>query len=228
MPEFGTVLLNGLLYTHIWTIVAANVFFSYNWKTYWYISVPHSCIIISSHSLGWGLLSRFPPFRYFHNFSTSLKYMLAIEYHVHSWQVSAAVTPVKYEWDSKNVTSTFARSKILLTEKLTNGALVTPTPGLQPQMGIRRILRGQLLYLLRCVNLSGKHFCTQYNFKAIVVLWGRFCNCDIWQHVKLEVWPGAAILWERTRFSVPDTGMSRKGVTFYTKTGSSCNVAGLE
>ena len=42
---------------------------------------------------------------------------------------SAAVTPVKYECDANNLTGTFARSKILLTEKLTSGALVTPTPG---------------------------------------------------------------------------------------------------
>ena len=41
---------------------------------------------------GWGLLSRFPPFLYFSNFSTSLKYMLAIEYHVHIWQVSPQLT----------------------------------------------------------------------------------------------------------------------------------------
>ena len=39
-------------------------------------------------ALGWGLLRRFPPFRYFPNFSTSPKYVLAIEYHVHIWQVS--------------------------------------------------------------------------------------------------------------------------------------------
>ena len=45
-----------------------------------------------------------------------------------SW---AATTPVKYEWDLKNVTGTFARWKILLTEKLTNGTLVTPTPDQQ-------------------------------------------------------------------------------------------------
>ena len=38
--------------------------------------------------LGWGLLSRFPPFRNFPNFSTSPKYMLAIKYHVQVWQVS--------------------------------------------------------------------------------------------------------------------------------------------
>ena len=43
---------------------------------------------------------------------------------------SAAVTPVKYEWDSKNITDTFARSKILLTKKLTNGVLVAITPWL--------------------------------------------------------------------------------------------------
>ena len=42
---------------------------------------------------------------------------------------SAAVTPVKYECDANNLTGSFARSKILLTGKLTNGALVTPTPG---------------------------------------------------------------------------------------------------
>ena len=41
---------------------------------------------------------------------------------------SPAVTPVKYECDSENVTGTFAISKLLLTEKLTNGALATPTP----------------------------------------------------------------------------------------------------
>ena len=41
---------------------------------------------VSGVGLGWGL--RFPPFRYFPNFSTSPKYMLAIEYHVHIWQVS--------------------------------------------------------------------------------------------------------------------------------------------
>ena len=44
---------------------------------------------------------------------------------------AAAVTPVKYECDAKNLTGTFARSKILLMEELTNGVLVTPTPDLQ-------------------------------------------------------------------------------------------------
>ena len=90
----------------------ATLFFSPPISTYW--------------DQGWGLQSRFPPIRYFPNFSTSPKYILAIEYHVHIWQVS--LTPIKYECDSKNVTGTFARSKILLTEKFTNRSLGTPTP----------------------------------------------------------------------------------------------------
>ena len=44
----------------------------------------------------------------------------------HNW---AADTPDKYEHDWKYLTYTFAKSKFLVTEKLTNWALVTPTPG---------------------------------------------------------------------------------------------------
>ena len=48
------------------------------------------CVLLALYAgtdLGWGLLSRFAPFRYFPNFSTSPKYMSAIEYHVHIWHV---------------------------------------------------------------------------------------------------------------------------------------------
>ena len=38
------------------------------------------------------------------------------------------MAPVKYKCDSNNSRGNFDRSKILLTEKLTNGALVTLTP----------------------------------------------------------------------------------------------------
>ena len=41
---------------------------------------------------------------------------------------SAVVAPAKYKCDSNNLKGAFARSKILLTEKLTNRASVTPTP----------------------------------------------------------------------------------------------------
>ena len=81
-----------------------------------------------STNQGWGLLSQFPPFWNCHHCQNTL-YMLNIAYIFdrcrRSW---AAGTPVKYECDSRNLTCTFARSTILLTQKLTNGVLVTPTP----------------------------------------------------------------------------------------------------
>ena len=60
----------------------------------------------------------------------------------------AAVTPVKYECHSKNLTGTFARSNILLTEKLTKGALVTPTPDLYST------LPTVVLYVMSCHNTA--------------------------------------------------------------------------
>ena len=96
---------------------------------------------------------------------------------------SAAVTPVKYEWDVKNVTDTFARSKILLTEKLTNGILVTPTPGLwilavesddylhEYQNGMHGISRWKCMsmnYILQCclATMFVLWVCTSVNTKA--------------------------------------------------------------
>ena len=54
------------------------------------LSELHRCHGMCNISLqeGWGLLSQFPPFRYNANFSASPKYMLAIKYHGHIWQVS--------------------------------------------------------------------------------------------------------------------------------------------
>ena len=39
-------------------------------------------------TLGWGLLSQFPPFRYFSNSSALSKQTLAFEYRIYIWQVS--------------------------------------------------------------------------------------------------------------------------------------------
>ena len=59
--------------------------------------------------------------------------MLAIEYHVHICQVSPQLscgdTSQIWMW-YKESNRYFCRIKILLTEKLTNRAFVTPTPGL--------------------------------------------------------------------------------------------------
>ena len=86
----------------------------------------------SNLNQGWRWLSQFPPFRYFPNFRDRgntrplLNITFIFDMCHRSW---AAVTPVKYECDSKNLTVTLAGSKYLLTEKLANGALATPTPG---------------------------------------------------------------------------------------------------
>ena len=68
-------------------------------------------------------------------------------------QVQLLMTPVKYEWDLKNITDTFARSTILLTEKLTNGTLVTPTMGLS-KIKAERESRGEYLNSLLIIRLS--------------------------------------------------------------------------
>ena len=76
-----------------------------------------------------GLLSQFPPFLYFSNFSALSKTLplLDITFIFDRCRCSsAAVVPVKYKSDSNNLTGTFARSKILLTEKFTKIVLVTP------------------------------------------------------------------------------------------------------
>ena len=52
------------------------------------LSIPSHDYTIRFPHLGWGLLSRFPPFRYFPNFSALSNHTLDIEYHVYIWQVS--------------------------------------------------------------------------------------------------------------------------------------------
>ena len=63
------------------------------------------------------------------------EFFSVIKTHVTYWisrlYSTGAVAPVKYKCDSNNLRGTFARTKILLTEKITNGALVTPIPGRQ-------------------------------------------------------------------------------------------------
>ena len=80
----------------------------------------------------WGLQSQFSPLRYFPDFSALSKHTLDTEYHVCIWQVSPQLscgdTCHIWMW-FKGSNSYFARSKNLLTEKLTNGALVAPTSG---------------------------------------------------------------------------------------------------
>ena len=65
-----------------------------HWRPWLYFAWAHSTMTNWMKRLGpfieqgWGLLSRFPPFRYFPNFSALSKHTLDIEYHVYIWQVS--------------------------------------------------------------------------------------------------------------------------------------------
>ena len=81
-----------------------------------------------------GLLNQFPIFRYFSNVSPLLKHWLPIAYHFHIWQVSPQLscgdTSQICKWFQES-NGYFAKSKTSLAEKATNGALVTPTPGVK-------------------------------------------------------------------------------------------------
>ena len=100
---------------------------------------------------GWGLLSQFSPFRYFPHFPLLSKKALAIEYRVYIWQVSPQLscgdTCQIWMWFRES-NRYFCKIENLLTEKLANGALVTPTPGRTysgkcwAQMGMGRVYSG--------------------------------------------------------------------------------------
>ena len=73
------------------------------------------------------------------------EYFRIIKAHVYYWisrlfdrcrRSLAAVAPVKCRYDSNNLRGTFGKSNILLTGKLTNGVIVTPTPGDSSRMGV--------------------------------------------------------------------------------------------
>ena len=65
---------------------------------------------------------------------------------------STAVTPGEYEYDVKKLTGILAGSQILVTEKLTNGALLTLTPHVMvSDVGYATTLRWFCLYLQHIV-----------------------------------------------------------------------------
>ena len=57
-------------------------------KIMWYMVCDIAVLMAEAGVQGWGLLSQFPPFRYFRNFSALSKHTLDIEHHVYIWQVS--------------------------------------------------------------------------------------------------------------------------------------------
>ena len=88
------------------------------------------CVGIVLNQLGWGLLSQFPLFRYFPNFSVMSKHLLAIEHHVYILQVlpqlSCGNTCQIWKWFKQS--DTFARSEILLTESINERNFSDPFP----------------------------------------------------------------------------------------------------
>ena len=90
---------------------------------------PHYAVTVMVWSGGYKAnFLRSAIFRFFQHCQTTRKLLNITFIFGRCRRSSAAVTPVKYGCDSKNLTCTFARSKFLLTEKITNGVLVTPTP----------------------------------------------------------------------------------------------------
>ena len=73
---------------------------------------------------GWGLLSQFPLFRYFPQFSALWNTCLSCSI---SPLYLTGVTAAQLRWHLSNI-NMIKRLEILLTEKSTNLALVTPTP----------------------------------------------------------------------------------------------------
>ena len=127
---------------------------------------------------------------------------------------SAAVTPTKYEYGWNNLTCTFAWSKILLKEKLTSEALVTPTPELLLFQGLVDILKHSAswaqsyfgihttkgistnhVHLICCrpcwpVCLSGRyghHINSDDHIKnALVMSWSAGCSQNLhWKWIKV-------------------------------------------
>ena len=82
-------------------------------------------------NLGWGLLNQFPTFRYFPIFSAIQKHWSPIEHHVHIRQMSPQLSggDTRQMWMGfKESKMFFSWSKFSPPEKLTNGALIPPTP----------------------------------------------------------------------------------------------------
>ena len=80
---------------------------------------------------GWGLLKQYFPFQYFPNFSASPKYMLAIEYHTHIWQVSLQLscgdTCQIWMW-CKEFNRYFARIEIFAYGEINEWSFSNPHP----------------------------------------------------------------------------------------------------
>ena len=65
---------------------------------------------------------------YFQRYKNTFYLLIIMFIFVRCHRSYAALTPVKYEHDLKNLTRDFILSETYVTKKITNGALVPPTP----------------------------------------------------------------------------------------------------
>ena len=79
-------------------------------------------ISVTSGGAGAGVTKPISPVSLFLRFFTIVDTLVAY------WMSRPYLTGVKYEMDSYNLTGIFSKSKISLTDKLANGALVTSNP----------------------------------------------------------------------------------------------------
>ena len=88
---------------------------------------------------GWGLLSQFPPFRYFLNFFSIIKthvfYWISRSFFDRCHCSLAVVAPVKYKCDSNNLRGTFARTKSFANGEIKEWSF--SNPHLRSRMGIK-------------------------------------------------------------------------------------------
>ena len=113
-------------------------------------------LVHQTGSTRWGLLCQYPPW----------KHTFAIEYHVYIYD--------RCYRDSNNLRGTFARSKMLLTEKFTNGALVTPTPETPRLRGCNVAHMARVIYI--------------YDIYMCVSVCVRVCMWWLWFTVAIIRW----------------------------------------
>ena len=147
----------------------------------WMNSEDSTADILQPHQV-WGLLSQFPPFRYFPIYCQNrqkTRQLLNIRFIFgRCRRSSAAVTLGQYGCDWNNSIYTFARSKILLTDKLANGALVIPT----------------LYWTLKGTTKQTTCMTTWTNFLKIPMIWHMVRN---FRHRRMDITARRAILFQK-------------------------------
>ena len=117
-------------------------------------------------NLGWELLSQFPPFRYFPNFSSLSKHTLAVEYRVYIWQVSPQLSC----GDTCQIWMWFEESNMYFCKvenfdygEINERSFSNPHPWIQSVPARRNCNSRHIQPLIsRTVFIIGNHICLQW------------------------------------------------------------------